>query len=513
MLERPTRVNQFLVLELSFVAFETRQQALALFPAIVTAPLLLGRCGLGRFRVLYGSVAGVAALAVLFETVRGRTPLALLGAYQTAGEHGYSVGAVLKWLLWHVAELVLYVGVVPAAAFVVLALSWRTLTQQQRVFLAAASALSAWLILEVAAFASLPGVTRIEERNTFYIAPFFLIALLLWIERSAPRPRLGAPIVAAGCGLLVVALAFSNVFGVRPTGDTLALLPWWRLQEHGLTLHEVRFVLALAALAAAALFAVLPRRFALVLPLLVFAYFAVIQRPIESELTSASRAALSQGIRSVPPDWIDRRVGKGADVAAIWTGRADAHAIWENEFFNRSVGSVYDTGPRMPGGLASTRLVVGADGLFHDPEGRTVQHAYVLTDGSLDLDGVKTAADPALGINLWKIDGAIRPLTQVTGLYPGGTWSGAAVDYRRLHCAGGSVRVTLLGDAGLFARMQMVRAGGVERLVTPGIPATMTVPLTRCRVRFVVSPTAVPGHGDPRRLGIHFLSFEYLPTR
>jgi hypothetical protein len=82
-----------------------------------------------------------------------------------------------------------------------------------------------------------------------------------------------------------------------------------------------------------------------------------------------------------------------------------------------------------------------------------------------------------------------------------------------LHCAGGSVRVRLLGDAGLFARMQLVRAGGVVRLVTPGIPATMTVPLTRCRVRFAVRPTEVPGHGDSRRLGIHFLSFEYLPTQ
>jgi hypothetical protein len=512
MLERPTRLNQLTLLELCVVAFETRQQALALFPAVVTAPLLLGRRGLGRFRVLYGTLAGVVVLVVLGEAVRGRTPLALLGAYETAGRHRDSAVAVLTWLLWHVAALVLYLGVVPAAAFVVLALSWRTLAPQQRAFFAAASALTAWLILEVAAFASLPGVTRIEERNIFYVAPFFLIALLLWIERGAPRPRIGAPLAAASCGLLVAVLSFANVFGVRPTGDTLALLPWWRLQAHGLTLHQVRFVLALAALAGAALFAFVPRRFALVLPLLVFVYFAVSERPIESQLTSASRAALFGGIRSVPRDWIDRRVGKGADVAAIWTGRTDAHVIWENEFFNRSVGRVYDSGAAMPGGLASVRVTVGSDGYLREREGRTIRHRYVLSDGSLDLDGVKKASDSSLGINLWEVNGALRAITQVTGLYPGGTWSGSSVDYRRLHCAGGSVRVTLLGDSSLFARTQMVRAGSVMRLVTPGVPATMTAPLAQCQARFTVIPTKVPGGHDSRRLGIHFLSFEYLPA-
>jgi len=122
-LERPTRLNQLGLLVLCVVAYETRQQALALFPAVLTAPLLLGRRGLGRFRVLYGVSAAVAVVAVAFETARGKGPLALLGAYETAGKHGYSVGGVAKWLLWHVAELDLYLGVVPLVAFLVLAVS------------------------------------------------------------------------------------------------------------------------------------------------------------------------------------------------------------------------------------------------------------------------------------------------------------------------------------------------------------------------------------------------------
>jgi hypothetical protein len=519
MLERPTALNQLGLLVLCLIAYVTRQQALALFPAVLTAPLLLGRRELSRFRVLYGTVAGVAAVVVLVQAARGRSPLALLGAYETTGHHRYSIATVAKWLLWHVSELDLYLGVVPVAAFLVLALSWRRLDLRQRAFLAGGSALSAWLIVEVAAFASLPTVERVEERNMFYVAPFFLIALLLWIELGAPRPRLRALGVAAGSGLLVGALPFAKLIGVQATSDTLALLPWWRLQEHFITLGQVRLVATLCALAAASLFVLVPQRFALALPLLVFMYFAVSARPIESRTTFASRGALFQGIRSVPPDWIDRRVGADADVAAIWTGKTDVHVIWENEFFNRSVGRVYDVGSAIPGGLASTAVSVARDGYLRNSAGHLLRRRYVLVDGSLDLNGVKLASDSGgripLGVNLWKLSGPVRSLTRVDGLYLNDTtrWSGPSVTYRRFECRGGSVRVTLLGDSNLFTRAQTVRASGVTRHVQPGVPTKMTVPLVGCRARFVVSPTKVPGRQDLRRLGIHFLSFEYLPRR
>ncbi len=40
---------------------------------------------------------------------------------------------------------------------------------------------------------------RIEERNMFYVAPLFCIALLAWVERGAPRPRVLA--ASRGCRL------------------------------------------------------------------------------------------------------------------------------------------------------------------------------------------------------------------------------------------------------------------------------------------------------------------------
>jgi hypothetical protein len=513
MLERPTHRRQLLVLALCLVAYKTRQQALALFPAVLTAPLLLGRRGLGRFRMLYGTAAGVLCSAVFVEAARGRTPLALLGAYEVAGRHAYSAGEVAKWLLWHLSELDLYLGVVPAAAFVVLALSWRTLEPAQRAFMAAASALSFWMILEVAAFASLPIVDRIEERNMFYVAPFFLIALLLLIQRGLPRPRLSAPLVAVGAALLVAVLPFSKLIGVQATADTFALLPWWKLEEQVITPHQVRTVVVLAALIAAAAFLAVPQRYALALPLFVLVYFAVAQAPIEARASMQSRGALFEGVGAVPPDWIDRSVPKGADVALIWTGKPNIYVVWENEFFNRKVGNVYVTGSAIPGGLPSTALTVGRDGYLRDSAGDRIRARYVLVDDSLDLVGVKLASSVPLGVNLWDARRPVRSRSLIKGLYPNDTWSSAVVEYRQLGCSGGSVRVGLIGDPNLFRRAQTVRAAGVTQVVQPGVPATMTVPLTNCSVRFRISPTKVPGPQDLRRLGLHFMSFDYVPNR
>ena len=95
---------------------------------------------------------------------------------------------MLRYLAWHVAELVLYLLVVPVAATIVLVARARSLDRQLQAFLAATLALTVCVVPVVAAFASVFS-HRIEERNMFYVAPLYLIALLAWVERGAPRPR------------------------------------------------------------------------------------------------------------------------------------------------------------------------------------------------------------------------------------------------------------------------------------------------------------------------------------
>jgi hypothetical protein len=427
----------------------------------------------------------------------------LLGAYETAGHHRYSVGSVAKWLLWHVAELDLYLGVIPVAAFVVLAFAWRALDAPQRAFMCGASALTAWLLLEVSAYATLPGVARVEERNTFYAAPLFIIALLLWVQVGAPRPRLIAVASAAGAALLVATLPFPRLIRPEITSDTLALVPWWRLQEQGL--HDVRLAATLCAIGAAALFLFVPQRWALGLPLLVLVYVSVVQQPVQARAELASHNARDAGIGG-RVDRLDHAVGREAVVGVLWAGRTDPHVVWENEFFNRSVGPVYDVAAPIPGNLPSTPVRVGAGGMVQPPPPQRL----LLSDGTLDLRGTRLAADLPKGVSLWKVAAPARVMTRVSGLYPNDNWSGRVVIYRRRGCTGGSVRVSLLGDPSLFHEVQTVRANGTTRVVVPGIRSVMTVSLRECAARFVVSPTKVPGGADRRRLGVRFLSFAHL---
>jgi hypothetical protein len=236
----------------------------------------------------------------------------------------------------------------------------------------------------------------------------------------------------------------------------------------------------------------------------------------------SGEGALFQGIRGVDRGWIDRRVPSGDEVAVLWTGRADRFTVNQNEFFNETVGSVYYTSEPTPGGFGEAPVREDpATGVFHTERGSVVDAPYALLDGSVTPDGKAVASD-ALGTTLWRLNGPLASLTNVTGLYPSDTWSGPHVTWARLRCSGGELRVGLHSDPTLFAGhlshvLALVNGTAVARIAVPPQGAvTLRVPLQpeggRCRVRFEVSPTLVPaevipGNTDGRRLGAHFDSF------
>src|SRR5207302_1252240 len=107
-------------------------------------------------------------------------------------------------------ELDLYLGIAPFAALVLLTAVARSLDRPLRVFLAAALPLVVWLLLEVGAFASALS-PRVQERNLFYVAPLFFVALLAWIERGMPRPARAAAIAAVVAAALPGALPYHRL--------------------------------------------------------------------------------------------------------------------------------------------------------------------------------------------------------------------------------------------------------------------------------------------------------------
>ena len=502
-LERPTTANQLVLVALVAIAFLTRVQAVALVPAVLSAALLAR----ARCLLVYALLVGGAAAAAAVELARGRRITDLLGAYRAATGSHYSLSGVVRFLGYHVGELDLYLGIVPFFALLLL-LALRP--PALRPFLAASSALVFWLVLEVAIFASSPSVDRIEERNLFYVAPLFFVALVAWIHQGAPRGR-AAVACAAAAAALPVLVPYARFINGNATSDTLALLPLWTLQDTVISLGHVRLAVAAGAVVVAALALLAPPR---VLPALVAALFAVALWPIETNphggIHQASLGDLFGGIARPDRDWIDRTIGRDARAAFLYTGAQDKFTVWQNEFFNRSVGPVYDLAAPTPGGLPEYGATIDA---------RTGELAgiapttYVVTDAALPLAGRVLARDEVKAVVVRRVTWPLRLTYRTEGIDPD-TWSGATAIYVRYRCRGGTLRVTLDQDPNLFSAAQRVTAGsrtfrvrGHRVISVPLRPA----PMGFCAVRFGVSPTVVPGHGDTRRLGVHFSRFDYAP--
>src|SRR5215210_2652159 len=218
-LERPSATRQLSALGLIALAMATRAQAIALLAALVTAIVAmcvvdaaekrlrvrsLAGC-LARYLPTWVGLAGGLVALIGFEAARGRSPFALFGDAQGLWHQHYSPTAVARWFVYHLAELDLYVGVLPFAAFLVLAtFAWSRRDRPLRIFAIASLSIVFWLLVTVAVFISSltkydpHGDSHVIDRYTFYVVPLLLIALLAWITRRAPgsgRKAAGAAVV------------------------------------------------------------------------------------------------------------------------------------------------------------------------------------------------------------------------------------------------------------------------------------------------------------------------------
>ena len=207
----------------------------------------------------------------------------------------------------------------------------------------------------MSAFASLPSVQRIEERNLFYLAPLLLIGLLVWVDQGAPRPPLAAGAAAVLAAALPAVIPYERLIGVPSQSDTLLMLALWRVHERWVELDEVVAVVVVCSVLAALAFLVVPRRLAILLPLGVLAFFLAVARPISARMEYAAAGALAEGMHKQDRRWIDHAVAGRGEVGVLWTGNGSRFSVWQNEFFNRSVGPVFYAGTPMEGGLPATQ--------------------------------------------------------------------------------------------------------------------------------------------------------------
>jgi hypothetical protein len=547
-LERPTPWRQVAALALIGVAFVIRAQAVSLGAAFLMAIVLVclvearAEGGLSirelarrldAFRVTW-VVTGVGLLLVLgLSAVRGRSPADALGGYRVLAESNYSASDVARWIVYHLAEIDLYLGILPMAALIALAFEAfgrGALPRPLRLFGVLAVSIVAWMTLVVSATAShiaAGGIPRIEERHLFHIAPLFLIALVVWVARGLPRALPAAAIAALVAGGLPGAIPYDVFANLSALSDTLVMVPLWNIVFFGhIQAATLPALVVVSSLAAAALFLFLPARVALLPIALVLSWFILIQVSVERQMRATSEGVLQQGL-SVRREWIDEKVGGKARVAALWTGNGSPQTMIQNVFFNRSVHPVFFVDGAAPVTGLVPQLPASVDPATGDvraADGKTVRADYALAEPQVELSGEEIARDPTTGLVLYRMPGdQVRVRARAAGVYPD-SWTGPEASYTLWRCLGGQLTVGIASQADLFTTPQTVTAVSGQRSVgrlriRPGQEKTLTVPVRpeggHCAVTLRVAPTAVPaqvlGTQDTRVLGVRVTSLDYRP--
>ncbi len=559
-LERPTLARQALALGAVALTASARLQGLVLLLVFATAvalkllfdlraerPARRARFLAGEFRRYLPSVGAVAVLAagyVIVKVVEGTPVTSGLGAYGGVTAVDYDISSAGRWILLHAAELTLSVAVVPLSALIVLVglalTSSAGMTTAERAFVALAASSVFWLVVQVGVFAS-RFTLRINERYLFGLAPLLFLALAVWLSRRSPRPPLLTAFAAVAPAALLVALPLGDVINASVLSDAFALIPLLRLSQlvSG-GLETVKVLLVLGGLAAAVAFAVLPRRLgAFALPAGVATFLVLSSYSVFGSVRDYSRS-LDVATRGAATSWVDERLVDGAEAAYVYNAVGDASyesaVLWQTEFWNRGVGSVYRLGLPAFGPLhedearldrATGRIVVRSG-----RRGREPRHAVAAPNLALAGDAVARSE----GLRLYRLDPPFRLAELTEGVYADGWMAGEAAYSRYAASAPrpAAVDVTLSrrawGGPDVPSRVRIevgkpvatgqdVGLANVRARRTSTLRAlrqkvfTMTTPAPPFRVEVHVTPTFSParfGHADTRQLGAQ-VSFRFRP--
>jgi hypothetical protein len=431
-LERPSRRGESFALAAIGAAALSRAQLVVLLPAFISAALLIGVLEhresnlrgarryaarqLRTYPVTWVAMAGLCVAGAVLAAFR----VSLSGVADGHSPATASVDPirVAQSFVLHLAALDLYVGVLPFAALAVMtsfALK-RGAPRENRILCAFTISISCWLAVAAAKYlvAAYPGsFLRIYDRYLFYAVPLVLMAFLVWLRDGLPRPR-GTWAVAAGAAALPAVIPFSDVLSGGEWGvssSSVALVPWAFLRFLVGTPIVVYPVLLLIAASLAYAFLRSKDRERLVF--LVATNFVVVTIFALSGNSAVTQQALKHGVgRANDRSWIDAAVGADQRVDVLWTGTRTAktgsrYAMWESEFFNRSVRRYYWLHRSLYTGYPGDQLIRrGAD--LYLADGQRFRARYVLTDRRTRLEGRRVAVNRAARLVLYEVDGPVR---------------------------------------------------------------------------------------------------------
>ena len=425
-LERPTLLRQLAVLATVAAAFLTRAQLGGLYLSWLLALGVLWLIAPDRRprtrRDLYGlwpSAVPVllTVLVLLGRLARGDSPSESLGAYWELWR-GYDPFEVLRWVVYHLADIEVYLAVVPLAVTPIVL--WRLLrsgragAEREASFAALFLSANAVGLLVVAAFTSTPwGYDRLHDRYAFYLLPLWLVVLVVWLADGLPRP-LVATAIGVGIALVLPAILPFHQLANEAGIDTVpgALWVWVERQVAGPGPLSGSRLLAAFVVGLLVAVALLPRRLALLVPVAVLAVFAVTAVLAWDRMIGAPEDAVFAG--GLERAWVDELVPDDARVTKLYlespacpTPATTRHALFLTEFFNPTVDRAAYIGDSIPDGLPIERVEV-EDGRLVLQNGEPLEAEFVLTQPGIDLDGHRVGTGTASGLVLWETDGAVR---------------------------------------------------------------------------------------------------------
>ena len=426
-LEHPTVPRQLAMLATIGLAYATRPQFAALLPAFVAGAVLLWvvererpplRRAAARLWPTLGALAfGVAVVgATLLAT--SSSPSGSLGGYADLWRE-YDPAPVAQFLVYHLAGWELYLFVVPfAAAPIVVAELLRAArrgAEREGAFVAAFLTVNAATFLVAAAFATTPyGFSELHDRYLFYVAPLWLVAFAVWLERGLPRP----PVLTTASALLALVLPATLPFGLIGGNLVLEVVPtalwsWvWDVVE-GAPHVDGRRVLGLVVVVLTVAAVAVPRRAWPLLLAVVIAGFLLTATLAWKRQVDAPDAFI-QADRDART-WVDDALPRGARATKLYVSPPQCpytelvrHALFLTEFFNRAVERVAAIGGSTSDGLPAARVDVGVGGQLLLAGGDPLAADYVVTQPEIALAGRRIARGTGGGLVLWRTDGAVR---------------------------------------------------------------------------------------------------------
>jgi hypothetical protein len=530
-LPHPSARRQALALGAILVASAVRPQGFVLLPVWLTAVVVWalvsspsGRPGrviareLARYVPAGAAVLALAAVYLAALAARGESAGQALGFYRGAAVvSSYDAGAALGWVGYHVAELSLAAGLLPAAALLELSLTARRSSPAVKALAAVTLAATVWLVLVAGVWASRSG-NGIRERYVIYALPLLLLCFGARLERVPAVSRRATLGIAICCCFAPVALPLHRLLGAKALSDgpSLGGLYWLRLHA---SLGAAEIALWLTALLALLVTALLGRK-APAAPLALVAILLLANSVAETDLAQGQARRVHDGADA--GRWVDEKLGGSADAALLFTGNVDPMLLWQTEFWNTSVRRAYVTHGAKPDPLPSTRLSIDdRTGRLVAPGGGQLNAGALVTDRSLVLSG-PVLARSRTGLLLYRYGSTTVVRQAFTGLYPD-DWTAPAVTYERPGCRG-VTRLIFAFAASAYAGVQRVVATqdgtvvGSETTV-PGQPVFLRSVLDAargsCRLRIAITPwtpaRSQRGSTDTRRLGLLYERVVALP--